>query len=139
MRPFLFQTPWLAGLIGAVFAIAGVSKLGNSALTFAGIQQYELLDANLAYGVAEWLPWFEIALAIAVWLPFSRRIGLAAAFAVQLIFLIAAVQAIARGLEITCVCFGSPLGASASLLIQEILFLTLTGLAGWRELQIARK
>ena len=139
MHSFFFKTPWLAWLIGAVFAIAGILKLGNPALTFAGIQQYELLDANLAYVVAEWLPWFEIALAICLWLPFSRRAGIVVAFALQLVFLIAAVQAIVRGLEITCVCFGSPLGATASLLAQEILFLTITALAAWREFHFVRK
>lgn len=139
MRAFLFKFPWLAAVLGLVFLIAGVSKLGNPALTFAGIQQYDLLEANLAYIFAEWLPWFEIALGILLWVPRLRFWALGIAFILQFLFLAAAVQAILRGLEITCVCFGTPFGRNASLLIQEVFLLALTGLAGYREWHLRRK
>jgi len=130
---------WPAILLGGIFVISGAAKAPQPELTFAGIQQYQLLDANAAYFLAEWLPWLEIALGGLLWIPFTRKIGLGMAGALQLIFLAALAQAVFRGLEIVCVCFGTPLGRTGGLFLQEAVLLVLTAWAIRREWIRTRK
>ncbi|HEY5791720.1 MAG TPA: MauE/DoxX family redox-associated membrane protein, partial [Chthoniobacterales bacterium] len=133
MKAFLFKHPWLAGGLALIFLLAGASKLGHSERTFAGIQQYGLFAANPAYAIAEALPWIEIGLGVSLLVPRLRFAALGGAGLLQLLFFIGLVQAVLRGREIVCVCFGPALGGAVELFLQETLLLGLTLLAGWRE------
>ena len=100
--------------VAGVFFYAGVVKIwdfghwqsGTPDFTVA-IQHYELLPwPDLAVVVAVYLPWLEVIAALAL---FVRRLALGAATAITAmtaVFLVALGSAWARGLDISCGCFG---------------------------------
>ncbi|TCO94542.1 methylamine utilization protein MauE [Chthoniobacter flavus] len=100
--------------VAAVFLYAGVMKIwdfrhGQSAtpdFTLA-IQHFEILrNPDLAVLLAVYLPWLEVTAAITL---FVKRLALGAATAVtvmSVVFLGAIGSAWARGLDISCGCFG---------------------------------
>lgn len=101
-------------VVAGVFLYAGVMKIwdfrhGQSAtpdFTIA-IQHFKILPApDLAVVLAVYLPWLEVTAAITL---FVKRLALGAATAMAgmtVIFLGAIVSAWARGLDISCGCFG---------------------------------
>lgn len=100
--------------VAGVFLYAGVVKIwdfrhGESAtpdFTIA-IQHYKLLPTpDLSVLLAVYLPWLEVTAALGL---FVRRVALGAAVAVTgmtVVFLGALGSAWARGLDISCGCFG---------------------------------
>ena len=100
--------------VAAVFLVAGAMKIWDFAharsatpdFTIA-IQHYELLPSpDLAVLLAVYLPWLEIIAALAL---FARRLALGAAAAMLgmgAMFLAAIGSAWWRGLNIACGCFG---------------------------------
>jgi len=100
--------------VAGVFLYAGVVKIwdfrhGHSATPdfTVAIQHYRLLPSpDLAVLLAVYLPWLEVTAALAL---FVRRVALGAATAaagMTAVFLIAVGSAWARGLDISCGCFG---------------------------------
>ena len=100
--------------LAGVFLTAGAMKIWDFAharsatpdFTIA-IQQYELLPSpDLAVLLAVYLPWLEVIAALAL---FARRLALGAAVAMlgmSAMFLAAIGSAWWRGLNIACACFG---------------------------------
>ena len=120
---------WPVWLLGLIFLAAGLGKLGNSEIVFAGVMQYQLVEANTAFLLADTLPWVEIFLGVLLFIPRVQKVALATAGALQLIFLAALIQAAYRGLEIVCVCFGTQASGTALLFLQEVILLALTAFA----------
>lgn len=101
-------------IVAGIFLYAGVMKIwdfrhGQSAtpdFTLA-IQHFEILpNPDLAVLLAVYLPWLEVTAAVAL---FVKRLALGAAAAVtamSVVFLVAIGSAWARGLDISCGCFG---------------------------------
>ena len=103
----------LRAALAWVFVHAGVMKMwdfahGRSAtpdFTLA-IQQFEMLSPDLSMLLAVYLPWLEVFAALAL---FTRRLALGALTAIlgmTTVFVIALGSAWARGLDISCGCFG---------------------------------
>lgn len=136
-RSLKFNSP--AWLLGLIFLVAGFSKLGQSELVFAGVMQYELVQANTAFQIADALPWIEIVLGIALFVPKLQPFALIAAAALQSLFLLALIQAAWRGLEIVCICFGTKTMGTSMLFVQEIFLLALTALAIWLRRKLPQK
>jgi uncharacterized membrane protein YphA (DoxX/SURF4 family) len=101
-------------IVAGVFLIAGVMKIwdfqhGQSATPdfVVAIQHFEMLPSpDFAVALAVYLPWLEVVAAIAL---FVRRLALGAAIAgagMTAVFLVAVGSAWARGLDISCGCFG---------------------------------
>lgn len=94
-------------LVGAVFLYAGVLKAWDTQEFAREIRHYDLIpwpDAILLLAV--YLPWLEIFAGLAV---VARRCylgALAAILGMMLIFTGALTSAWARGLDISCGCFG---------------------------------
>jgi uncharacterized membrane protein YphA (DoxX/SURF4 family) len=122
--------------VAAVFLYAGVLKIwdfrhGQSAtpdFTIA-IQHFKLLPTpDLAVLLAVYLPWLEVTAAITL---FVQRLAYGAATAVAgmtTVFLIALSSAWARGLDISCGCFGKDEVATnyPTLLTRDALLLAAT-------------
>jgi putative oxidoreductase len=100
--------------VAGVFLYAGVMKIwdfrhGQSATPdfTVAIQHFELLPSpDLAVALAVYLPWLEVTAALTL---FVRRLAFGAATAaagMTAVFLIALGSAWARGLDISCGCFG---------------------------------
>jgi uncharacterized membrane protein YphA (DoxX/SURF4 family) len=94
-------------IVGGVFVYAGVIKILDPAGFASDVANYRLLPHSLVNLLAITLPWVEVVagtlLTLGIW-------GRASAMVVTLmtcVFLVAITQAIARGLDIRCGCFGT--------------------------------
>lgn len=101
-------------LVGAVFVFAGLTKIAGfqpfqflDPMEFArGIDNYKILPWTISVGLALYLPWLEILCGLAL---IFRRLysgALALLLSLLLVFIVASVAAKARGIDITCGCFG---------------------------------
>lgn len=97
--------------LGALFLVAGALKLRDPYAFALEISNYQLLPA-LAPWLAAALPATEIVVGVALVAgprPWARAGGLAAALLLAA-FTFAAASAIARGVNISCGCFGADSG-----------------------------
>lgn len=96
----------LAILIGALFVYAGVLKAWDP-VRFAGdIENYHVFPWAVNVRLAFYLPWLEIACGLAL---IFRRLysgALTLVLALMVVFIGATIAAKARGIDISCGCFG---------------------------------
>jgi Methylamine utilisation protein MauE. len=96
----------VALIIGGVFIYAGVLKALDPVRFASDIDNYKILPWAVSVRLAFYLPWLEILCGLAL---IARRLylgGLSILTALASIFIIAAIAAKIRGLDITCGCFG---------------------------------
>lgn len=93
-------------LVATTFAVAGVLKLADPAGFAADIGHYRLVSPLVAAGLALYLPWFEITLAVGLFVPRLRRAARLLGLVLLFAFCTALISALARGLDIRCGCFG---------------------------------
>ncbi len=99
----------LAIMAGAVFVYAGAAKLVDP-VRFAGdITNFQIAPWVVAVRLAFYLPWLEIFCGLA--LIFGRLFlgGVAITIGLMLVFIGATISAKARGIDVTCGCFGTAL------------------------------
>jgi putative oxidoreductase len=92
--------------IGGLFIYAGVIKAFDPIGFANDIDNYKILPWAIGVGLAFYLPWLEILCGLAL---ITRRLYLGALSiltALMAIFIVASIVAKARGLDITCGCFG---------------------------------
>lgn len=97
--------------VGAVFFYAGALKIADPQQFALDVHHYELTPWSLSVLAAVYLPWLEVLAGAAV---ITRRLHLGALLALgvlTLIFTAALASAWARGLDISCGCFGKEAGA----------------------------
>lgn len=100
--------------LAAVYLLAAVPKLGDPAAFAQDIDNYHLLPVDWAGVAAVVLPPLELVVAAALLLGVHAR-GAALVSAGMLIAFAAAMgQAIARGIDLDCGCFGSALAMHVS-------------------------
>jgi uncharacterized membrane protein YphA (DoxX/SURF4 family) len=101
-------------VLGGVFIYAAYDKLADPRALADAIDNYRLLPDGLVNVVAVTLPWVEIAvvtlLVIGVLVPGAAFLG----GSLLVVFTIALVAALARGLDIACGCFAVEGGATIS-------------------------
>jgi putative oxidoreductase len=121
-------------IVGGAFIAAGVLKILDPAQFSASIANYRVLPHELNNLVAITLPWVEVIAGLALvgglW-PRSAAFvitGMTAMFAVLI------VSALARGLNITCGCFGTVGGTNVGLqnLAIDSTLLVMAGFLSWR-------
>lgn len=95
-----------AWLLAALFALAGVLKLADPAAFAADIGNYRLVPVPVAAGLALWLPWFEVTVAVALVWPRWRREGAVLAGGLLVVFCAALGSVLWRGIDLECGCFG---------------------------------
>ncbi len=93
-------------IVGGIFIYAGVMKIFDPVGFANDIDNYKILPWLLTVRLAFYLPWLEILCGLAVILGLLYRGGLLILTMLISIFIIASVIAKARGLDITCGCFG---------------------------------
>jgi putative oxidoreductase len=93
-------------IVGGIFIYAGVMKIFDPVGFANDIDNYKILPWPLTVRLAFYLPWLEILCGVAVILGLLYRGGLLILTMLISIFIIASVIAKARGLDITCGCFG---------------------------------
>ena len=124
----------LRWMVGGVFVYAGVLKALDPAQFAADVDNFRLLPYAMSCAVGVYLPWLEIfagtALALGVW-----RAGAAFVLAAMLVaFLVALGSAWARGLDITCGCFGHATNKTnyPLSLTMDLALLAALGVSVWR-------
>lgn len=93
-------------LIGGVFIYAGVLKLMDPVQFAYDIDNYKILPWTVGVALAFYLPWVELLAGVAVIVHRFYRGALSILLALIAIFIAATIAAKARGLDITCGCFG---------------------------------
>lgn len=93
-------------IVGGVFVYAGVIKALEPAGFANDIDNYKILPWFISVGLAFYLPWLEIFCGLAVILHRMYVGGLSILAALVSTFILATITAKARGLDITCGCFG---------------------------------
>lgn len=92
--------------LGGVFIYAGALKIVDVQGFAKAVHHFQLTPRTVSVVVAVYLPWLEILAGLAL---FIRRLALGASLALGVmsaVFLIALSTAWARGLDISCGCFG---------------------------------
>jgi uncharacterized membrane protein YphA (DoxX/SURF4 family) len=102
----LFAWRILDLIIAAVFIYAGVLKILDPVQLAHDIDHYNILPWTVGVGLAFYLPWLEIFCGLALIFRIFYRGALSILTALVVIFLVATIAAKARGLDITCGCFG---------------------------------
>lgn len=93
-------------IIGGLFIYAGVLKALDPIRFAIAIDNYKTVPWFIGVRLAFYLPWLEILSGLAV---IARRLylgGLSILAVLTSIFIVASIVAKARGLDITCGCFG---------------------------------
>lgn len=95
-----------AWVIGALFVYAGALKFWRPDLLLADIETYRLLPYRLAYLFSYYLPALEIVVGLALYHRTWRKVAAGMLLALCAVFVFALFSAWARGLDISCGCFG---------------------------------
>ena len=93
-------------IVSAVFLWAALPKLLDPASFAIDIAAYQLTGAGLSLWIAIALPWTELAAAIGLLAPWTRRASGLLLCGLLLLFIGLHLSAWARGLDIACGCFG---------------------------------
>ncbi len=123
-------------VLATVLLWAGLAKVGDHQNTVLAVDAYRLLPDSFVEPVAAALPWVEIALgALLLAGAFVRFVGAATAV-LMFGFLVALVQAKARGLAIDCGCFGGggagTTGVGWLTLLREVPLIGAGAFLAWR-------
>ena len=94
-------------LISGIFLFAGIMKLVNFGDFPEEIARYHVLPESLILYAALYLVFFEIFVAIAILIPKFRVNGAFCVFFLMMLFCLAIIYAMIRGIDVTCGCFGS--------------------------------
>lgn len=101
--------------VGVAFAWAGVIKVADVAAFEEGLVNYRLLPAATIPLIAATLPPIEVIIGLCLVVGFLSRGAALLASGMLVIFTVAIVQAILRGIDVECGCFGAGSGAAASM------------------------
>jgi putative oxidoreductase len=120
-------------VFGAVFLYAGALKASDPMTFLDDVRSFQILPDPYAAWLALALPWFEILAGLAVLTGLLRHGGLLSLNALLLVFLAAILLSWARGLDLSCGCFGGDTSASdyPTLLLRDLALLAL-GLTCWK-------
>jgi uncharacterized membrane protein YphA (DoxX/SURF4 family) len=93
-------------LLGALFVVAGASKVGHADVFAAEIAGFRLLPAALIAPIAIALPFLEMLLGVYLILGLFTRTAAWIAVALFAVFDLAIASAVVRGMTVSCGCFG---------------------------------
>ena len=122
-------------VVGGTFVVAGVLKILQPATFAAYIGNYRLLPHETINLLAITLPWIEVLagflLAVGIW----KHASASLITVMLIIFLIAIGQALARGLDVRCGCFGTVEARRVSILAlgEDVGLLAMAAWLAWRE------
>ena len=104
VRRFIWRI--LDFIIAAIFIYAGVLKALDPVQLAHDIDHYKILPWTIGVALAFYLPWLEIFCGLALVFRLFYRGALSILTVLVVVFLAATIGAKARGLDITCGCFG---------------------------------
>lgn len=95
-----------AWAVAAVFIYAAAFKIHDPAGFVADIRNYRLMPWWSLNAIALVMPWWEMLAALALIVPTWRRAGAILTGLMGVLFFVSVSQALIRGLDIHCGCFG---------------------------------
>ncbi len=93
-------------IVGGIFVYAGAIKALDPVRFANDIDNYKFLPWFISVRLAFYLPWLEMLCGLVLIFRFLYRGGLSILTTLILVFIGATIAAKARGLDITCGCFG---------------------------------
>ncbi len=114
-----------AALVALILGYAGATKVAQPDVFALAIGNYQLLPKQFLTPVAYLLPPLEMVTALALFIPVYRTAGWFLAGGLFMTFLLAVGSALARGLDVSCGCFGQAMTVSWLHLLGNILAATL--------------
>jgi uncharacterized membrane protein YphA (DoxX/SURF4 family) len=128
------RTVWHVGRFGLaiVFLWAGIAKLLDLWAFVQAVERYQIVHGVLAKMIAFTLPWLEVLAGICMVAQRWVRGAMLLAAMMFCMFLAALILAKARGLDISCGCFGT--GKSATLnfaIVRAAVLFALLGVTGY--------
>lgn len=121
-------------VLGAVFIFAGALKIYDPVTFATDIANYRLLPHAWVNLLAITLPWIEVLagllLVVGIWVRPSALL----VTAMLVVFLVAVSQALVRGLDIRCGCFGTVGGRQVGLqtLLTDLVLLAMAVWLTWK-------
>lgn len=100
--------------LAAILAFAAIPKLGDAAGFARDIDNYHLLPVEWAAYAAVAMPPLELVVALALFVGLHARGAALVSAGMMIVFAGAMAQAIARGIDLDCGCFGSALAMEVS-------------------------
>jgi uncharacterized membrane protein YphA (DoxX/SURF4 family) len=116
-------------ILSLVFIFAGIEKIISPAGFSESISNYRLLPSTIIIFSAITLPWVELFTGILLLFGISVKENAAIITALLVVFTLAVIISILRGLSIDCGCFGTALGERVGMLkVTENVLLILFGM-----------
>jgi uncharacterized membrane protein YphA (DoxX/SURF4 family) len=117
---FLFRI-----IVGFVFIYAGISKISDPAGFSDAINNYDLLPVSFVNFFAITLPWIEIVAGLFLLFGVSVKENSFIISVLLIVFILAIVISLGRGLNIECGCFSTSSGTKVGLikLVENIVLL----------------
>jgi len=107
----LLENRWIIVLlrlvVGGVFIYAGITKIANPQAFADSVATFKVLPDGLINLLALALPPFEILVGAMLVIGYELRVASFASIFLTVVFAFALGQALLRGLEVDCGCFGS--------------------------------
>lgn len=118
---FLFRV-----IVGFVFIYAGILKISDSAGFSDAINNYDLLPLSFVNIFAITLPWIEVVAGLFLLFGVSVKENSFIISVTLIVFILAIVISLGRGLNIDCGCFGTSSGTKVGIikLVENIILLT---------------
>jgi hypothetical protein len=104
MKRYLWRA--IAIVIGGLFIYAGVVKVVDPVEFARDIDNYKMLSWQLSVWIGLYLPWLEIFCGLALIARVLYRGSVLILTALMALFIVITIIAKARGLDISCGCFG---------------------------------
>ena len=122
-------------IVGGAFIVAGALKVLQPATFAADIGNYRLLPHEAINLMAVTLPWMEVVAGALLVLGLWKRASASVITVMLIVFLVAISQALARGLDVRCGCFGTVEARKVSVLAlgQDAALLAMAAWLAWRE------
>ena len=119
-------------LFGGVFIWSGIAKLKDPISFADSVRNFQMVGDPIAPVLALLIPWIEIVAGTAVMAALGLRGGTGILVSSLIIFTTAIAIAWARGLDISCGCFGGTGEINYPLKISQNLLLLAMGMVLWK-------
>jgi putative oxidoreductase len=121
-------------VLAGLFILAGVLKLLDPAAFAVEINRYQMIPWWSCALLALFLPWLEICMGIALLTRWFSRGALAWVITLLIVFSLALLSAMLRGLSIDCGCFGRVWQTTGTFwpLLRNLVLLGMTAFLWWR-------
>lgn len=93
-------------IIGGIFLIAGLAKISDPVRFMLTLREFDMFPRSIIPFLAVFLPWLELILGMFIVIGLLYRTSAFMLAAMNIMFTLAILSVIIRGLEIDCGCFG---------------------------------